>query len=88
MLLPDKKLVKHLLLRYRAWERLMLAEPCNPTRRRHFEDTAYTLCVLMGRRTALEAATAAEDFLRPPRCTLARLHADAPVSPNAAALRD
>ena len=64
MLLPDKPLVKQLLQRYRAWERLMLADPFNAARRRHFEDTAYTLCVLMGRRTAREAAIAAENYLQ------------------------
>lgn len=49
MLLPDKPQVAFLLERYRAWERLMLANPSNGTVRGRFEDTAYTLCVLMGR---------------------------------------
>lgn len=52
MLLPDKPQVAFLLERYRAWERLMLANPSNGTVRGRFEDTAYTLCVLMGRRSA------------------------------------
>ncbi|MGW1144390.1 DUF5133 domain-containing protein [Streptomyces sp. LE64] len=71
MLLPDKPQVDTLLRRYRAWERLMLANPSNGTVRGRFEDTAYTLCVLMGRRSAREAALAAERYLRTGavRCT-------------------
>ena len=65
MLLPDKPQVAALLERYRLWERLMLANPANRTVRARFEDTAYTLCVLMGRKTAREAALAAERYLHP-----------------------
>ncbi|OAH12622.1 DUF5133 domain-containing protein [Streptomyces jeddahensis] len=65
MLQPDKARVARLLNRYRAWERMMLADPTNLTVRRRFEDTAYTLCVLMGRRNAREAALAAESYLWP-----------------------
>ncbi|NUK02662.1 DUF5133 domain-containing protein [Streptomyces lunaelactis] len=60
LLLPDKALLAGLLQRYRAWERLVLAQPNNLARRRRLEDLAYTLCVLMGRRTAREAIIAAE----------------------------
>ncbi|MYY12117.1 DUF5133 domain-containing protein [Streptomyces sp. SID4919] len=72
MLLPDKPQVAFLLERYRAWERLMLANPSNGTVRGRFEDTAYTLCVLMGRRSAREAALAAEHYLgtRKSPCTV------------------
>lgn len=64
MLLPDRHLVADLLGRYRAWERLVLAEPLDETTRRRFEDVAYTLCVLMGQRTAREAIWQAEAYLR------------------------
>ncbi len=63
MLLPDKTVLASLLRRYRVWERLSLAEPHDPARRRRLEDVAYTLCVLMGRRTAREAIIAAENYL-------------------------
>ncbi|EGX56825.1 hypothetical protein SZN_25809 [Streptomyces zinciresistens K42] len=64
MLLPAKAEVARLLRRYRAWERAMLAAPADLTVRAGFEDTGYTLCVLMGRRCAREAADAAERYLR------------------------
>ncbi|MFH8571965.1 DUF5133 domain-containing protein [Streptomyces sp. NPDC017993] len=63
MLLPDRTVLTSLLRRYRVWERLALAEPLDPTRRRRLEDVAYTLCVLMGHRTAREAIIAAENYL-------------------------
>ncbi|MFF3752589.1 DUF5133 domain-containing protein [Streptomyces sp. NPDC002018] len=64
MLLPDRHLVADLLARYRAWERLVLADPLDETTRGRFEDVAYTLCVLMGQRTAREAIWHAETYLR------------------------
>ncbi|MFI6697641.1 DUF5133 domain-containing protein [Streptomyces sp. NPDC050509] len=64
MLLPDRHLVADLLARYRAWERLVLADPLDETTRGRFEDVAYTLCVLMGQRTAREAIWQAEAYLR------------------------
>jgi hypothetical protein len=64
MLLPDRHLVADLLGRYRAWERLVLADPLDVITRRRFEDVAYTLCVLMGQRTAREAISKAESYLR------------------------
>jgi hypothetical protein len=64
MLLPDRHLVADLLGRYRAWERLVLADPHDTATRRRFEDVAYTLCVLMGQRTAREAICRAESYLR------------------------
>ncbi|MEU5597678.1 DUF5133 domain-containing protein [Streptomyces sp. NPDC020298] len=64
MLLPAKAEVARLLRRYRAWERLMLASPSDRTVRTAFEDSGYTLCVLMGKRCAREAADAAERYLR------------------------
>ncbi|MFI6079781.1 DUF5133 domain-containing protein [Streptomyces sp. NPDC051217] len=68
MLLPDKAGLAQLLRRYRTWEQLVLQEPHNPVRRRRLDDVAYTLCVLMGHRTAHEAIRAAESYLgRGPR---------------------
>ena len=60
MLLPAKAEVARQLRRYRAWERVMLAAPADHTVRATFEDSGYTLCVLMGKRCAREAADAAE----------------------------
>ncbi|MEV8022200.1 maltotransferase domain-containing protein [Streptomyces sp. NPDC086554] len=69
MLLPDKAEVARHLNQYRSWERLLLAGPADLGVRKHFENTAYTLCVLMGERTARLAAEAAERYLglRPSR---------------------
>lgn len=64
MLLPAKAEVARQLRRYRAWERAMLAAPADLTVRSTFEDAGYTLCVLMGKRCAREAADAAERYLR------------------------
>ena len=64
MLLPAKAEVARQLRRYRAWERVMLASPGDRTVRATFEDSGYTLCVLMGERCAREAAQSAERFLR------------------------
>ncbi|WP_276573918.1 maltotransferase domain-containing protein [Streptomyces sp. 135] len=69
MLLPTKAEVARHLDQYRAWERLLLADPADRAVRTHFENTAYTLCVLMGELTARTAADAAEHYLglRPAR---------------------
>ena len=64
MLLPAKAEVARQLRRYRAWERKMLASPADGGARATFEDSGYTLCVLMGKRCAREAADAAERYLR------------------------
>ncbi|MDQ0988994.1 DUF5133 domain-containing protein [Streptomyces sp. V3I7] len=64
MLLPAKAEVARQLRRYRAWERAMLASPADRTIRATFEDSGYTLCVLLGKRCAREAADAAERYLR------------------------
>lgn len=64
MLLPAKAEVARQLRRYRAWERVMLASPADRTVRASFEDSGYTLCVLMGKRCAREAADAADRYLR------------------------
>jgi len=63
MLLPAKdEIARHLEL-YRAWERMMLVAPADRAARGNFEDTGYTLCVLMGKRCAREAVHAAERYL-------------------------
>ncbi|MFJ3235634.1 DUF5133 domain-containing protein [Streptomyces sp. NPDC086787] len=64
MLLPAKDEVARQLRRYRAWERVTLASPGDRSGRAGFEDAGYTLCVLMGKRCAREAADAAERYLR------------------------
>jgi hypothetical protein len=64
MLLPAKAEVARQLRRYRAWERMMLASPTDRRVRATFENSGYTLCVLMGKRCAREAADAAERYLR------------------------
>ncbi|MER5708657.1 DUF5133 domain-containing protein [Streptomyces sp. NPDC042898] len=63
MLLPDTNTVDRLLRHYRTQERSVLDSPCDLSVRRRFEDTAYTLCVLMGERTAQEAVRAAERYV-------------------------
>ncbi|WP_369212673.1 maltotransferase domain-containing protein [Streptomyces flavofungini] len=69
MLLPAKAEVARHLGTYRAWERLLLADPADRGVRMRFENTAYTLCVLMGECTARVAADTAESYLglRPSR---------------------
>jgi hypothetical protein len=67
MLLPDADVIARLMARYRAQEHLVLAAPHDPAVRSRFEDTAYTLCVLMGERTAREAMLAAERYVGRPR---------------------
>jgi hypothetical protein len=64
MLLPAKAEVARHLRRYRMWERAMLAAPDDRRARATFEDAGYTLCVLMGKRCAREAADAAERYLQ------------------------
>ncbi|MFF9147713.1 DUF5133 domain-containing protein [Streptomyces sp. NPDC014861] len=65
MLLPDRNTVERLLRHYRAQERTVLAAPGDPSLRRRCEDTAYTLCVLMGVRSTPEALRAAERYVAP-----------------------
>ncbi|MCP3819990.1 DUF5133 domain-containing protein [Streptomyces sp. A3M-1-3] len=67
MLLPDHDLIGSLLIRYRDLERRMLADPTHGENRSLFEDAAYTLCVLLGQRTAREAALEAEKYVRQQR---------------------
>jgi hypothetical protein len=64
MLLPAKNEVARHLRRYRTWERAMLASPTDRAARDNFEDSGYTLCVLMGKRCAREAVAAAERYLQ------------------------
>ena len=67
MLLPDRNEVAGLLARYRAQELEVLADPVGQDTWKRFESTAYTLCVLMGKRTALGAVEAAERYVVRPR---------------------
>ncbi|GGY53390.1 DUF5133 domain-containing protein [Streptomyces djakartensis] len=84
MLLPAKAEVARQLRRYRAWERVMLAAPNDRTVRATFEDSGYTLCVLMGKRCAREAADAAERYLRTTQVTYLQEQNDRPRRPAAA----
>ncbi|AXG81688.1 DUF5133 domain-containing protein [Streptomyces paludis] len=86
MLLPNRHLVTDLLARYRAWERLVLADPLDDTVRGRFEDVAYTLCVLMGQRTAREAIWQAEAYLR--RIRPVPIFPDVPKTAAVPAVRD
>ncbi|MFF1695595.1 DUF5133 domain-containing protein [Streptomyces sp. NPDC058257] len=65
VLLPAKADVARRLCDYRAWERLLLARPADRAVRVRFEETAYSLCALMGEGKARVAADAAELYLRP-----------------------
>ncbi|MET9765072.1 DUF5133 domain-containing protein [Streptomyces sp. NPDC006372] len=79
MLLPAKAEVARQLRRYRAWERVMLAAPNDRTVRATFEDSGYTLCVLMGKRCAREAADAAEQYLRTAQVTCLEERSERPL---------
>ncbi|MBQ0826959.1 DUF5133 domain-containing protein [Streptomyces tagetis] len=78
MLLPAKTEVARQLRRFRAWERRMLASPADVAVRATFEDSGYTLCVLMGKRCAREAADAAERYLRTTPVTYLREQGERP----------
>ncbi|MER6113527.1 DUF5133 domain-containing protein [Streptomyces hirsutus] len=84
MLLPARAEVARQLRRYRAWERVMLAAPTDLTVRTTFEDSGYTLCVLMGKRCAREAADAAERYLRTGLVTYLQEQNDRPRPATAA----
>ncbi len=60
MLMPNESVVARALHRYRVHEARMLQDPADDEIRERFMDAAYTLCVLMGQRTALEAVRLAE----------------------------
>ncbi|MFI9648233.1 DUF5133 domain-containing protein [Streptomyces sp. NPDC052040] len=62
MMVPDPKVVRGLLTRY-ASLRIALAERATPQRTRELEDVSYTLCVMTGTRTVLEAVEAADALL-------------------------
>ncbi|MFD3731902.1 DUF5133 domain-containing protein [Streptomyces sp. NPDC058632] len=78
MLLPARAEVARQLRCYRAWERVMLAAPTDRTVRTTFEDSGHTLCVLMGKRCAREAADAAERYLRTTPATYPQEQNDRP----------
>jgi hypothetical protein len=83
MLLPAKAEVARHLRRYRSWERAMLAHPDDGRVRAIFEDAGYTLCVLMGKRCAREAADAAERYLHTGLVTCLREQSERPQSGGA-----
>ncbi|MER7661843.1 MULTISPECIES: DUF5133 domain-containing protein [unclassified Streptomyces] len=61
--MPNEPVVAELLSNYRLQERRMLRNPADAEISASFRDAATTLCVLMGRRTALEAVRLAESYL-------------------------
>ncbi|MFJ3903905.1 DUF5133 domain-containing protein [Streptomyces sp. NPDC090025] len=66
MLLPDRAAIDRLLRSYHALERQVVARPSDLVARSRFEDTTYTLCVLMGERSARAAVRAAEHYTAAP----------------------
>lgn len=63
MLMPHVRTVAAALRAYRNAMAGILREPTNPLRHRQLDDAAYTLCVLMDRRSAADAAARAESLL-------------------------
>ncbi|MEU6089734.1 DUF5133 domain-containing protein [Streptomyces sp. NPDC047085] len=63
MLLPHLRTLARALRAYRVAQARVLRDPANPIRHRQLEDAAYTLCVLMDRRSATAAAARAERLL-------------------------
>ncbi|MFJ7265413.1 DUF5133 domain-containing protein [Streptomyces sp. NPDC099050] len=59
-LAPNPARTEEVLTRLRGCQARLAASPHDPGALRAMDDTAYTLCVLMGRATALEAIAAAE----------------------------
>lgn len=62
-LLPGTGRAAAALDQFRRSRILLQAVPADPDARRSLDDAAYTLCVLMGRRTAHEAMLAAEEYV-------------------------
>ncbi|WP_432135409.1 MULTISPECIES: DUF5133 domain-containing protein [unclassified Streptomyces] len=87
MLLPSKAEVTRQLRRYRTWEQMMLASPADRAVRAAFEDSGYTLCVLMGKRCAREAADAAEHYLGAGRGATARTGTPGRTRPGPPSIR-
>lgn len=62
-LAPNPARTEEVLTRLRGCQARLAASPQDPAALRAMDDTAYTLCVLMGRPTAHEAISAAEEQL-------------------------
>ncbi|MFI5761753.1 DUF5133 domain-containing protein [Streptomyces sp. NPDC051563] len=62
-LAPNPARTEEVLTRLRGCQARLAASPQDPAALRAMDDTAYTLCVLMGRPTAHEAVSAAEEQL-------------------------
>ncbi len=54
---------EEVLIRFRACQARLAAEPGSEEARREMDDATYTLCVLMGRSRAHEAVLVAQDRL-------------------------
>jgi len=63
MLMPHVRTVAAALHAYRSARAGLLRDPANPHSHRRLDDSAYTLCVLMGQRNAADAAAQAEGLL-------------------------
>lgn len=62
-LVPNPARTEEVLTRLRGCQALLAASPQDPAALQAMDDTAYTLCVLMGRTTTHEAIAAAEERL-------------------------
>lgn len=88
-LVPSPVVLRRHLNHLRAVRRRVLAAPEDPALRAELEDAAYTLCVLMGRRSAHGALLAAEEVVAAHRLPAAPLPAGSlqagplPVRPSA-----
>ncbi|MFD9307905.1 DUF5133 domain-containing protein [Streptomyces sp. NPDC060048] len=64
--LPSRTRAEEVLSRLRGCQARLAATPADPGALRAMDDAAYTLCVLMDRRTAYDAVLAAEELLATP----------------------
>ncbi|MBT2391827.1 DUF5133 domain-containing protein [Streptomyces sp. ISL-1] len=66
--MPSESVITEILRKYRLLERGMLRDPADPEIRALFQDTAYSLCVLMGRptRDTLRCSASAESRQQQP----------------------
>lgn len=62
-LVPELGRVTEVLDRFRASRARLRADPADAEARQGLDDAAYTLCVLMGRRTAYQALRSAGEYV-------------------------
>lgn len=68
-LLPNPRVLREHLARFRDLRRHTFSAPDDPALRACYDDAAYTLCVLLGRRHLHQALTAAEQLIAAHRLT-------------------